>query len=1043
MNNSDDVQGFDAPSHTSKKRKVWIGVLGGIVFVVVGASLIIPSLLDQAKYKDLIKTKVAEASGYTVDWEGDIGISIFPLPSASLNNLTVSNGSIQILTLKEADVRVALMPLLSKKLEIASVNLVEPNITLTIDKQGNSTWMTEKLSETSDDVNSGQADAASKESSDPIEVTLDSLKITNGRLLFKNEQAGTQQLVENLTADIKAESLAGPYAAKGKLTYTGKNIEFDAKAGSTDGNTQSYPVQAKIKLPNINVDGEYSGIISASPMKVDGEITVAAKDLGKTIEAFSGSKPSLPDGIGGETLLKAHVVYDGDMALLDSMRLAVGDIAYTGSIGVKDLKSNVPPLAINLIPEKGNTKSSSPLVAALSDLSVKGTGSFANNTVRITSSNIAFRGQNISAAGTYALAKESGQRPVIDFAVKADRLNVDELTGTIEKASNTKSPSASKNKGSASAPTGMSLPFDGKLQADIGTLIQGGKSYSPLKADIVSKGNALTINNLTVGTVADTTLIASGRVGNLSALSDFDLKATVQTADAEALMTAFNLPAPAIKQKIGAATVNGTAKGSLDQVAFNATINALKFAVTGQGSVGTPMTNPVISSLNFNIKHPQLSQALKTFQPDMDAPPSFRGALDLSGNAAWDKNQVNVSDLKGSLGNTSIAGAMNMVTSGDKPSVKGDLSFGDLVFDATKSGGQAGVSTTRAAGTPAPATARWSAEAIDTSWMQSFNADIGIKARSITQDLWKLTNANLSFNLTNGNLEIRNVSAGMFGGQAAMSGQIKSAPLSVQMSMNATDVDARQLQSALTGKVSDTVNGTISAFKVNVTSSGSSPSSLVNGLSGKGDLGGSDIVIKGIDAAQLAETAKGSFKPLERAGSLFQSFQSGQTNFDTMTVAFNIQSGVVTFPTLKLDGPRAMIEGKSGNVNLPNWTIDLTNTITVKGTDIPPFDLTIRGPLDNPLQAGGNVIEDYLRQKATKKIENVIGKELEKRFGIPFGQKEAAPAPAPAVDASAPVSGDAAPAAVEPAAEPAEPASRAATPEEEALKALQGLFGRR
>ena len=320
------------------------------------------------------------------------------------------------------------------------------------------------------------------------------------------------------------------------------------------------------------------------------------------------------------------------------------------------------------------------------------------------------------------------------------------------------------------------------------------------------------------------------------------------------------------------------------------------------------------------------------------------------------------------------------------------------------------------------------------------DADLAIKARSITQDQWKLSNANLSFNLNGGTLELRDVSAGMFGGTAQMNGKIKSAPLSVDFTMKADKVDAQKLHSALTGAPADKVSGTISTFNLNVASAGASPSALVNALSGKGDMTGKGIVIKGIDAAQLAETAKGSFKPLERAGSLYNTFQGGQTEFDTMDLAFGIQNGVVNFTTLKLDGPRALIEAKSGNVNLPRWTVDLTTTVTVKDTDIPPFDVTVKGPLDNPLQAGGNVIEGYLRNKAQKKVEKLIGKELEKRFGIPFGQPEAvAPAPADVAPAATGTEGVDAVAPEAPAAEPA-PVKKQSK-EEKALRARQGILG--
>lgn len=1035
-----DIQGFDdQPAGKSRISKKWIVIPAVTVALLGGASLLIPQLLDQAKYKALIKDKVAEATGYTVDWKGDIGLWLLPLPSVHLNELTLSNGTIKILSLKEADVRVEMMPLLSKKIEIASVNLIEPDVTLTIDKNGNSTWMTQKLSKESDGKADGETDTAKTEDAAP-EITLNSLKITNGRLLFKNQQAGSEQLIENLNANLNAESLTGPYAVKGDVTYAKKDIEFDLKAGKLDGNEKIYPVQGKVKFPDIDVEGEYSGVIAApSPLKVDGELTVSAKDLEKTITAFSGSEADLPDGLGGETSLKAKLAYDGNVVLLDQMRLSVGDLAYSGSVGVKDLSSDAPPLAISLVPDKDSrSKSSSALVAALSDLSVKGSGTFANNVVKINTGTIGFRGQTISASGTYALPKKEGQRPVIDFTVKADKLNVDELTGTVSKVTGGTGNSETAKKSDSAAPTGMSLPFDGHLSASIGSLVTGGKTYSPLNADIVSKGNALTINSLNVGIASGTTLTAKGRVGNLSALSDFDLTASGQTADADALMKALAIEKPAaLTQKIGAASLNGTAKGSLDKVAFNGTVNALRFAVTGQGTVETPMTSPVINSLQLNVKHAQFSEAIRTFQPGFQAPPSFNGPLDLSTVVAWDKSHVGLSAIKGTLGGTSVSGALDVATGSDKPSVKGDLSFGDLVFDATKSGG----SSSGGAGGSAPAnTARWSTQPIDTVWMNSMDADLAIKARSITQDQWKLSNANLSFNLNGGTLELRDVSAGMFGGTAQMNGKIKSAPLSVDFTMKADKVDAQKLHSALTGAPADKVSGTISTFNLNVASAGASPSALVNALSGKGDMTGKGIVIKGIDAAQLAETAKGSFKPLERAGSLYNTFQGGQTEFDTMDLAFGIQNGVVNFTTLKLDGPRALIEAKSGNVNLPRWTVDLTTTVTVKDTDIPPFDVTVKGPLDNPLQAGGNVIEGYLRNKAQKKVEKLIGKELEKRFGIPFGQPEAvAPAPADVAPAATGTEGVDAVAPEAPAAEPA-PVKKQSK-EEKALRALQGILG--
>ena len=1013
-----------------RRRKGWMIGVGVVALLVGGGTLAAPYLLDQAKYKALIQEKVTEATGYSVDWKGNIGISILPLPGVNLNELTVLNGKTQILQLKEAEVRVALMPLLSGNIQIESVSLDEPQVTLIVDKQGRSSWMTEKMAKGEDAApQETQESADGGEASKPAEITLDALKINKGYLKFTNEQTGAMQEIKDLSSTIRAESMTGPFAAKGDMVYGKNKIAFDAKAGKIDGNQKSYPVSFKVELPDSKVKAEYGGVIAATdPMLVDGDVTLLADDLAKTVEALSGAKPELPDGIGGATEVKGKILFDGTKAALSNLRVAVGELAYTGSVAVNDLKADAPALSVNLVPQPNNKDSaSSPLVAALKDLAIKGMGTYKNGQATIKDGEITFRGQKIDVDGSFSPAQGEG-RPTINLAVRANTLNADELTGSTPEVKPAKATLAKDEKGKAlpaadaKSLQGMSLPFDGQVKANIAKLIFGGQAYTPLNADIVSKGNALTINSLTVGGVEGANISAKGRIGDLAALSGIDLTASVQVADADALLQKFKVEKPeALPKKIGAASLNGAFKGSLESLAFDGTVSALKFGITAKGTVAQPMKEPKVDKVALRIQHPQFVEAIRTFQPGFAGAPSFRGPLDLSAAIDLDGSKYKVSGIKGNLGSTSVAGNLDLSTGGSRPSAAGALNFGDLVFDATKSGGSSsGASSGGGSSAPASSGERWSTAPIDTAWMKSFDADLTIKANSITQDYWKLNNANLSFAMNDGALTVRDLSAGMFGGSVLMNGEVKSgSPVALKFAMNAKNVDARQLQSALTSKVSDTLNGTIASVVIDISSSGSSVAALVNALSGKGTMEGRNIIIKGIDVAQLAETAKGSFKPLERAGSLFGSFQNGQTQFDTFDATFPIAQGVANFTQLTFDGPRAKIDGK-GTVNLPRWTIDLTNTVTVKGTDIPPFDVTIKGPLDNPLQAGGNIIEDYLRAKAQKKIEKLLVNEIEKRFG---GGK-AADAVAPAADGTV-------------ATEPAPKASK----EEKAIKALQGLFG--
>lgn len=155
-----------------------------------------------------------------------------------------------------------------------------------------------------------------------------------------------------------------------------------------------------------------------------------------------------------------------------------------------------------------------------------------------------------------------------------------------------------------------------------------------------------------------------------------------------------------------------------------------------------------------------------------------------------------------------------------------------------------------------------------------------------------------------------------------------------------------------------------------------SPAALVQTLGGKGAMSGKNIIVQGIDAAQLADAVKGSYKPMDRARKPVQIFsRMDPPNLPISMRISESRNGVVTFSKIALDGPKAALNS-TGNVNLPAWTVDLKNTMTVKNTDIPAFDFTIRGPLDNPINSGDDIINTYLQKKLEAKATKLIEDKL-------------------------------------------------------------------
>lgn len=1016
----------------------WMGgtAIGLVLFLPV-AGVVITQWIDQERYKTLFISKAEEITGYKIDWDGDIRIAMLPLPHASIHQLTVKAGNAEILSVEKADIHVALTPLLSQKLEIKDITIDHPVLILQTTKSGQQTWMPKG---NNPETASGKiADNTTRAEESPLDVVVKHIEINGGSFVIDNQQAGTRQEFKNLNLRVNADSLKGPFDLTGDTEWSGQKIELKATSGEINISDGSYPIQASVTLPSGGFSGSFSGVLDSTNERASGDINIELDNLSKTVKTFTNTSPSLPDGLSGKASLAAKLVYIPESVTLDEVALSVGDLKYSGSVAAKGLdQGSQPQFSFELLPQSKPSGTASALIRVLSDLTLSAKGSIENEKIQIAMATVKTMGNNVSINGYSTM----GGTPTVDLVMNAPELNLDRLSEISATAS------GPQTKAEADSPIktdqiGFSLPFSGRVRADIAKLTTGGKTYSNIKADITGKAGGLSISNAELSLAPDTFINVSGQIADTSKLSGVNVKLAAKTQDTEKLFQTFGVAMPELPRKIGAASINGQFSGDLQHLDFSTMISVLQFNIKGEGRVADPINTPAINSLKFNVNHPNFNEALKTVQPGFSGSTGFFGPLDLSGELAWggldgsDKREgkLDITSIAGKLGQTSIEGNIS-ITPKPKTKISGALNLGAIVLpSATNNGG-----TVAATSASTSKHERWSSDIIDTAWMHAFDADLSIKAKSITQNMWKLTDTNLVFKLNDGTLTLDDVSAGLFGGRASINGTINAGksikdPLSMTAKLNAENVNAQNLMSAATGKPSYTLTGTLSKFNLDINATGASVANLVQTLSGNGALAGQNIIVKGVDAAQLATAAKGSYKPLDRAGSLFQSFQNGQTEFSEFHSDFAIQRGIVNFNKIYFDGPKATLN-TIGTVNLPDWTVDLKNKMTVKETDIPPFDFTIKGSLDNPINSGGDIINQYLQKKlekkATKLLEDKLGGKLGELLGGVSPQKESAQETTKETTGG----NEGSPETSTPPPTDKEEAAK------EAVKALQGLFGK-
>jgi uncharacterized protein involved in outer membrane biogenesis len=121
----------------------YLAYLLAFVLVSVVGLLLLVNLVDIDRYKGRIEHQVSKTLGREFAIEGDSELKISLHPRVVLRDFRLGNApwgsKANMITVGQAEVRVALLPLLRGEIEIENLLLIEPDILLEIDKDGQKT----------------------------------------------------------------------------------------------------------------------------------------------------------------------------------------------------------------------------------------------------------------------------------------------------------------------------------------------------------------------------------------------------------------------------------------------------------------------------------------------------------------------------------------------------------------------------------------------------------------------------------------------------------------------------------------------------------------------------------------------------------------------------------------------------------------------------------------------------------------------------------------------------------------------------------------
>jgi len=306
-----------------------------VVGLLIVALLAAPFFIDVNVYKSKIEQTVEDATGRKLSI-GNMNATLFPSIGVELDNVHLANragyAKRDFLSVKRLRVKLALMPLLSKNIEIQHFEVVAPVIYLERRSNGESNWgdLVAAPAQGSDDAASASGQSAPAA---PALAALqaESLSLIGGEVTWVDGDAKPVVLSE-LDVALTDVQLKRPVAIKVSGKLSGNAFELDANVGPLGDLAKldpvSLPVQGQLKADNISLQ-PFKNLISGWPEQLG--------DIAKASVGISAQVEQRPDGIRlaeGEIQLRAAhklgIDWKVEMSKADQLKISRAALTVDG-----------------------------------------------------------------------------------------------------------------------------------------------------------------------------------------------------------------------------------------------------------------------------------------------------------------------------------------------------------------------------------------------------------------------------------------------------------------------------------------------------------------------------------------------------------------------------------------------------------------------------------------------------------------------------------------------------------------------------------------
>lgn len=252
-----------------------VGIIGVLALLIVVAVIVLPMVIDPNDYKDDIAKAVREQTGRELTMTEPLQLSVFPWLGINAGGVSLSNapgfGKEPFASLGALELRVKLLPLLSRKVQVDTVVLQDLTLNLARNAAGVANW--EGL---------GGKDNASRPSEDndtgsrrDVSLDIEGIKVQNARVVWDDRQAKSRYVLKdlNLSTGAFAAGSSSPISIDFALDTGEQGAQVAVKL---DGTVTVRDDLKGYTMPDLKLVVNAEGGPLPAPLKIDTRAALSA-----------------------------------------------------------------------------------------------------------------------------------------------------------------------------------------------------------------------------------------------------------------------------------------------------------------------------------------------------------------------------------------------------------------------------------------------------------------------------------------------------------------------------------------------------------------------------------------------------------------------------------------------------------------------------------------------------------------------------------------------------------------------------------------------